>query len=131
MVQADSTGRYVTTVADEVTRVRFPRLRAGRHGHRSRASLRGRYSQAGQHGRRDSAPHIDVIVLMRGMLLHTYTRIYFDDEVEANARDAVLAQVPEARRGTLIARREPASASTIYRFDVRLQGEQETVFFDL
>ena len=73
----------------------------------------------------------DVIVLMRGMLLHAYTRLYFDDEAAANANDAVLALVPEARRATLIAKREPGTSNTIYRFDIRLQGPQETVFFDL
>jgi protocatechuate 3,4-dioxygenase alpha subunit len=79
----------------------------------------------------DSAPHIDVIVLMRGMLLHAYTRLYFDDETEANARDNVLALVPADRRATLIAKREPGTSNTIYRFDIHLQGPKETVFFDL
>lgn len=78
-----------------------------------------------------SAPHIDVIVHMRGMLLHAYTRIYFDDETTANTTDLVLARVLAERRATLIARREPAAGRTIYRFDIRLQGPQETVFFDL
>ncbi|MGI4857509.1 MAG: protocatechuate 3,4-dioxygenase subunit alpha [Janthinobacterium lividum] len=78
-----------------------------------------------------SAPHIDVIVLMRGMLLHVFTRLYFDDEAQANQHDAVLAQVPEERRRTLIARREPHTSQTIYRFDIHLQGPDETVFFDL
>jgi protocatechuate 3,4-dioxygenase beta subunit len=59
-----------------------------------------------------------VIVLMRGMLLHAYTRIYFDDETDANARDDVLAQVPAERRGTLIAKREAGTSKTIYRFDI-------------
>jgi protocatechuate 3,4-dioxygenase alpha subunit len=72
-----------------------------------------------------------VILLMRGMLLHTYTRIYFEDEAEANAKDAVLASVPEDRRATLVAKREPDTSSTIYRFDIYLQGPKETVFFDL
>ncbi|HVE10506.1 MAG TPA: protocatechuate 3,4-dioxygenase subunit alpha [Paraburkholderia sp.] len=77
------------------------------------------------------APHIDVIVLMRGMLLHTFTRIYFDDEAAANQRDPVLAALPAERRATLIARREGGPGSTVYRFDIRMQGPQETVFFDL
>ncbi|HEY4299002.1 MAG TPA: protocatechuate 3,4-dioxygenase subunit alpha [Paraburkholderia sp.] len=78
----------------------------------------------------DEAPHVDVILTMRGMLLHTFTRIYFEDEAEANERDPVLAAVPADRRGTLIARREPNSAN-VYRFDIRMQGDNETVFFDL
>jgi protocatechuate 3,4-dioxygenase alpha subunit len=79
----------------------------------------------------DEAPHLNVIVTMRGMLLHTFTRIYFDDEAAANESDPVLGLVPAERRATLIARREPGTSKTVYRFDIRMQGEQETVFFDL
>lgn len=77
------------------------------------------------------APHLNVIVTMRGMLLHTFTRIYFDDEVAANAADPVLRLVPAERRETLIARRVPGTSKTVYRFDIFMQGEKETVFFDL
>ena len=79
----------------------------------------------------NEAPHLNVIVTMRGMLLHTFTRIYFDDEAAANESDPVLSLVPAERRATLIARREPGTSKTVYRFDIRMQGEQETVFFDL
>ena len=51
------------------------------------------------------APHIDLIVLMRGLLVHAFTRVYFSDEAAANAGDAVLQQVPAERRDTLIAQR--------------------------
>ncbi|MFP3567107.1 protocatechuate 3,4-dioxygenase subunit alpha [Paraburkholderia sp. SIMBA_030] len=78
----------------------------------------------------DEAPHLNVIVTMRGMLLHTFTRIYFEDEAEANERDPVLSAVPADRRGTLIARREPNMAN-VYRFDIHMQGGKETIFFDL
>lgn len=77
------------------------------------------------------APHINVIVLMRGLLLHTYTRIYFSDEAEANARDPALSAVPAERRTTLIAARETGLDGPVYRFDIRMQGENETVFFDV
>ncbi len=85
----------------------------------------------------DSAPHLDVIVLMRVMLLHCYSRIYFEDEETANAKDTVLQSVPAERRHTLIAKREagaagkPDESGMIYRFDVHLRGSNETVFFDL
>jgi protocatechuate 3,4-dioxygenase alpha subunit len=73
------------------------------------------------------APHIHVIVQMRGLLTHLFTRLYFEDE-PANATDPVLALVPPERRATLIARlTEPGR----YRFDMRMQGDTETVFFDL
>ncbi len=77
------------------------------------------------------APHINVIVFMRGLLTHPYTRIYFSDEAEANARDPVLSNVPEARRATLIAEREETGGAVIYRFDIHMQGDEETVFFDV
>ena len=77
------------------------------------------------------APHIDVIVTMRGMLSHAFTRVYFDDEAEANARDPVLAALPAERRATLIARRAQQPGGVSYRFDIRMQGPKETVFFDL
>jgi protocatechuate 3,4-dioxygenase alpha subunit len=73
------------------------------------------------------APHINVSVFARGLLHRVVTRIYFPDNPEANAADPVLAAVPEERRSTLVAAREGDG----YRFDVRLQGESETVFFDV
>jgi protocatechuate 3,4-dioxygenase, alpha subunit len=63
--------------------------------------------------------------------VHTFTRIYFDDEAAANAEDAVLASVPASRRATLIARREMTGTEPVYRFDIHMQGDKETVFFDL
>ncbi len=77
------------------------------------------------------APFINVCVTMRGLLLHTFTRIYFDDEAAANSCDTVLASVPAARRVTLLAQRSNTPAGPVYRFDIHMQGAQETVFFDL
>jgi protocatechuate 3,4-dioxygenase alpha subunit len=77
------------------------------------------------------APHINVIILMRGILTHAYTRLYFSDEAAANARDPVLLTVPEDRRATLLARRDESSSTPRYRFDIRMQGDDETVFFDV
>ncbi len=71
------------------------------------------------------APHIDVSVFARGMLHRCVTRIYFADEEQANATDPVLQAVPAERRATLLA--QPADGT--YRFDIRLQGPSETVFF--
>ena len=79
----------------------------------------------------DQAPHLNVIVFMRGLLSHLYTRIYFGDEAAANESDPVLRSVPSERRDTLLAQREETAAAPIYRFDIRLQGDSETVFFDL
>ncbi|MGY1810417.1 protocatechuate 3,4-dioxygenase subunit alpha [Blastococcus sp. SYSU D00669] len=71
------------------------------------------------------APHVDVSVFARGLLDRVVTRIYFADEAEANAEDVVLRGLPEERRRTLVA--EPTGDG--YRFDVHLQGDDETVFF--
>jgi len=73
------------------------------------------------------APHIAVNVFARGVVKQMVTRIYFPEE-PGNANDAILNLVPAERRATLIARREAGTAT--YRFDVRLQGEGETVFFE-
>jgi protocatechuate 3,4-dioxygenase, alpha subunit len=77
------------------------------------------------------APHINVTVFSRGMLVHAYTRIYFDDE-PANGTDPVLSSIKsKTRRQTLIAAGEEKNGKPVYRFDIRLQGENETVFFDM
>ena len=73
----------------------------------------------------DQAPHIAVSVFARGLLHRVVTRIYFADEEAANAADPVLAGLDDAARATLIAAREGDG----YRFDVRLQGDDETAFF--
>jgi len=83
---------------------------------------------AGPEGRAQ-APHILVNVFGRGMTRHATTRIYFADE-NANAEDAILGLVPPDRRDTLIARREDNNGEPVYRFDIHLQGEHETVFFE-
>jgi protocatechuate 3,4-dioxygenase alpha subunit len=74
------------------------------------------------------APHLDVSVFARGLLDRVVTRIYFPDEPEANDGDPVLAAVPAERRSTLIATAEEPG---VLRFDIVLQGPDETVFFDV
>ncbi len=82
---------------------------------------------------RPMAPHINLALFARGLNIHLHSRIYFDDEVKANALDPVLQQcVPAPRRQTLIARRkETTQDPCVYQFDMVLQGKNETVFFDL
>jgi len=74
---------------------------------------------------RVQAPHLNVTVFARGLLRHLVTRLYFPDEPDANATDPVLNLVEPARRETLIA----TNSGGVLHFDVRLQGEGETVFF--
>ncbi len=76
------------------------------------------------------APHICVTVFSRGLLNHLVTRLYFEDE-PTNAEDPVLQRVPEHRWATLLARREPGGPAVVYRFDIVLQGADETAFFNL
>lgn len=73
------------------------------------------------------APYINVIVMMRGLLTHTFTRIYFADEAAANAEDAVFNSVVPGRQSTLLATR----SGNAYHFDIHMQGPDETVFFDV
>jgi protocatechuate 3,4-dioxygenase, alpha subunit len=73
------------------------------------------------------APCLKVMVFARGLLRHLPTRMYFPDEEDANASDRVLNRVDAARRHTLIAH----SDGDVLRFDIHLQGESETVFFEL
>lgn len=76
------------------------------------------------------APHIVVTVFSRGLLNHLVTRLYFADE-PGNATDPILLAVPEQRRGTLLAVRQQEGTQVVYRFDIVLQGEGETVFFNV
>jgi len=86
---------------------------------------------AGRHGVA-MAPHVNLWIVARGINIGLHTRIYFDDEGTANAADPVLNLVEwEVRRKTLIANREQRGGKTVYTFDVRLQGADETVFFDV
>jgi protocatechuate 3,4-dioxygenase alpha subunit len=78
-------------------------------------------------GNATQAPHVTLTIFARGLLTHLTTRFYFAGEA-LNATDPVLAAVPEARRGTLIA--QPAGAGA-WHLDIRLQGEGETVFLDI
>lgn len=73
------------------------------------------------------APHINIGLFARGLLRQLFTRLYFDDESEANGRDPILALVPRDARDTLIAKRRGGAH---YRLDLHLQGSSETVFFE-
>lgn len=85
----------------------------------------------GRHGK-TQAPHIAVVLFARGINLGLHTRIYFDDEATANQADPILNSIEWAtRRQTLIAKRTVENGEVVYRFDIRIQGDNETVFFDI
>ena len=127
--QADAQGRYAHPADPRGSNLAFRGF--GRCGTGTGPERRFIFETVKPGAVEGQAPHITMCIMARGMLSHAFTRIYFSDEAEANAADAVLATVPEARRATLIAGREDSQAGAIYRFDVHLQGDQETVFFDL
>jgi protocatechuate 3,4-dioxygenase alpha subunit len=78
------------------------------------------------------APHLNLWIVARGINVGLNTRMYFGDEAAANAADPVLNLVEQVdRRGTLIAPREERDGTPVYRFDIRLQGDGETVFLDI
>jgi protocatechuate 3,4-dioxygenase alpha subunit len=129
--QADAQGRYQTPQGDNALQnaafTGFGRCGADADGGFSFTTIKP--GIVPDPDNTPQAPHILLAIFARGMLLHNYTRIYFSDESARNAHDPVLAQVPDARRATLIATREDAADGVAYRFDIRLQGDNETVFF--
>jgi protocatechuate 3,4-dioxygenase alpha subunit len=81
---------------------------------------------------RPMAPHINVWIVARGINVGLNTRLYFSDEAEKNAADPVINLIEnEARRKTLVAERTERDGKIVYVFDIFLQGERETVFFDV
>jgi len=78
------------------------------------------------------APHINLWIVARGINVGLNTRLYFEDEEDANAIDPVINGIEwENRRRTLLAKRSMRGDQVVYRFDIRIQGDDETVFFDI
>ena len=122
--QADATGNNIPQYPNNP----FSTLKGfGRLGTGTQREHSFTFSTVKPRAANGQAPHIDVILFMRGSLHGLYTRIYFDDE--ANNHDPLLKEVDEARRHTLIAKRQ--DKNSIYRFDIHMQGENETVFFEV
>lgn len=121
--QADGAGRYPTS-ADNSGFGGFGRAGTDAQGRFAFATIKPG-PVPGPDGAMQ-APHIAVSVFARGLLTRLVTRIYFPDE-PANEEDPILARVPQERRGTLVAR----AGEDAYLFDIRLQGRDETVFFEV
>ncbi|MFC5791692.1 protocatechuate 3,4-dioxygenase subunit alpha [Agromyces tardus] len=122
---ADAAGRVIAErgsfARDGHTVTGFGRAAADRDGHYSFTTIKPGPTRA------DAAPYLLVTVFARGLMHHLFTRAYFGDEPERNAGDRLLGDIDPARRATLIAQ---ADGDASYRFDIRLQGEGETVFLD-
>jgi protocatechuate 3,4-dioxygenase alpha subunit len=99
----------------------------GEHWGRSGTDHEGRFSftVAKPPPRDGDAPRLDVFVFARGLLRHQLTRVYFPDEAERNDADAVLSSLDEAGRASLVAEQRDGAL----RFDIRMQGDRQTVFF--
>jgi protocatechuate 3,4-dioxygenase alpha subunit len=121
--QSDDKGRYRTRGKSRDPATGFGRCRTDSEGAFSVTTIKPGATPAP--GGPKQAPHLNVTVFARGLLRHLVTRMYFPDELEANATDPVLNFVEPARRETLIAK----TCGDVLHFDVRLQGERETVFF--
>jgi protocatechuate 3,4-dioxygenase alpha subunit len=127
--QADAAGRYVEQPdhadADPGCAFRgWGRLPTNTAGECVFETIRPGATTAGDG--REQAAHINVCLFFRGIMRHIFTRIYFSDD-PALADDPVMALVPESRRHTLVAKR----LENTWTLDIRLQGVNETVFFDL
>ncbi|MDR3531577.1 MAG: protocatechuate 3,4-dioxygenase subunit alpha [Rhodopila sp.] len=86
----------------------------------------------GRRGYKPMAPHVNIWLAARGINIGLATRMYFEDEAALNEQDPVLRMIePPIRRQTLLARRDKRDDGIVYVFDIRLQGDQETVFFDV
>jgi protocatechuate 3,4-dioxygenase alpha subunit len=125
--QADAGGQYPSEAENSVKGFRgFGRIPTDKGGRfRFRTIKPG--SIVGQDGA-VHAPHLNISLFMRGLLLRLVTRMYFPNE--GNDRDPVLSLVEPDRRATLIAQTHPA-AQNILRWNIVLQGEHETVFFEI
>jgi len=128
--QADGLGRYATRERANTRFIGFGRCETSDGAlFRFMTVKPGRVP--GPEGRLQ-APHINVGVFARGILKRLFTRLYFSDE-PANADDPILELAPASRRSPLIAQRQDApgrDAIPRYVFDIRLQGDKETVFFE-
>jgi protocatechuate 3,4-dioxygenase, alpha subunit len=133
LYQADAEGRYpdsaeprLSAVARSAVFSGFGRLPTGADGWCQFRTIRpGPLRMNGI----EQASHVNVCLLARGLLRQIYTRIYFKDDPSL-AADPILAMVPDERRSTLLAEPSPGDPS-LWEFVIRMQGHDETVFFDL
>ena len=133
--QANAAGRYAHPEDQQSDKLLDPNFRGfGRAATDAEGRFRVTTVMPGPvPGRGNSlqAPHINVLLFSRGLLIHLHTRIYFDGE-PANAADPLLSSIEDPKvRSTLLARREGSGSPARYRFDIIMQGENETAFLEL
>ena len=131
--QANAAGRYNSPVDDrddiEIDKKfsGFGRVSSGGKGKYEFETIKP--GSVPSTGNAPQAPHINLTLFAAATNVHLFTRLYFSDEEEANEIDPVLSSVSAARRDTLIARRKKTKKGIVYRFDVQVGGDDETVFF--
>jgi protocatechuate 3,4-dioxygenase alpha subunit len=126
LYQADASGRYPDVASPVPSFTGFGRLPTGADGCCLFKTVKpGVVRMNGA----EEAPHINVCLLSRGLLRQIYTRIYFKGD-RALAADPILTLVPAERRSTLLAAPSLGDPS-LWEFVIRMQGDDETVFFDL
>ena len=125
LCQADKNGSYIKTFVSEGFKG-FGRLGTG-----TKEDFSFNFKTIKPGIIEGQAPHINVILFMRGSLHHLYTRIYFDDEAKLNENDSILNSISPERRQTLIAKKKEDDGLVSYHFDIHMQGNQETVFFEI
>jgi len=126
--QADANGNYVKRF-DDLSLAAIPFKGLGRYGTGTDPEQKFLFKTIKPGPVNDQAPHINVFLFMRGSLHVLYTRIYFDDEMNDN--DPLLVSIEPQRRSTLIAQKREEDGKTVYRFNIHIQGEKETVFFEI
>lgn len=133
--QANSVGRY-NSLIDDRNELRldkdfngFGRVAAENKGKFEFQTIKP--GQVPSAGNSLQAPHLNLILFAAAIDSHLFTRLYFSDEMHANDFDPVLSSIGGKRRGTLIAKRKISKRGNFYRFDVKLGGDNETVFFDV
>lgn len=128
LLHADEHGDYARGYKDTpITEIAFKGL--GRYGTGTDPQQRFLFKTVRPGMVNGQAPHINVILFMRGSLNVLYTRMYFDDG--SNESDPLLLSIEPTRRATLIAKKEVNEGKIFYHFDIHMQGDKETVFLDI
>lgn len=124
LIQADHKGHYASPERNDAF-TGFGRMGTGANGAKGDTRFIFETIKPGI-TQEDAAPSLTLVIFMRGLLNHCITRVYFEGDDLSS--DPILAQVPEARRDTLIAKEIKPNH---FRFDIYMQGDNETVFFDI
>jgi protocatechuate 3,4-dioxygenase alpha subunit len=125
--QADANGSYMSEIRNPKSEINFTGFGRLGTGTESDKSFTFKTIKPGQVN--NQAPHINIILFMRGSLHALYTRLYFDDE--QNDKDSLLNAIDAGRRNTLLAHKKKSAEKIVFEFNIYMQGENETVFFEV